>query len=90
MTALPSIHDAIASIHEPTAQFIIKTGRFDLSNRPLFFYIGHMSFWDNVDVKNRMIKMGVADEKTIFVSNHFSHNGSCVTYEEFSEIAKFL
>ena len=24
MTALPSIHDAIASIHEPTAQFIIK------------------------------------------------------------------
>ena len=49
-----------------------------------------MSFWDNVDVKNRMIKMGVADEKTIFVSNHFSHNGSCVTYEEFSEIAKFL
>ena len=61
-----------------------------MSNRPLLFYIGHMSFWDNVDVKNRMIKMGVADEKTIFVSNHFSHNGSCVTYEEFSEIAKFL
>ena len=50
-------------------------------------YVGHMSLLDNIDVKNRMIKIGVADEKTIFVSNHFSHNGSGVIYEEFSRIA---
>ena len=37
MTALPSIH-ALRAIHEPTAQFIIKTGRFEKSNRPLYFF----------------------------------------------------
>ena len=36
MTALPSIH-ALRAIHEPTAQFIIKTGRFGFPNRPIYF-----------------------------------------------------
>ena len=36
MTALPSIH-ALRAIHEPTAQFIINTGRFEKSNRPIYF-----------------------------------------------------
>jgi len=31
--------------------------------------------------------LGCADEKTIFCSNHFSHNGTNVLYEEFSEEA---
>jgi len=39
MAALPSIH-ALRAIHEPTAQFIIKTGRFEKSNRPLLFRFG--------------------------------------------------
>jgi Metal-dependent hydrolases of the beta-lactamase superfamily I len=35
----------------------------------------HMGFADNIFVKNRMREMGIADEKTIFVISHFSHNG---------------
>ncbi|MBR4979347.1 MAG: hypothetical protein IKX77_02225 [Clostridia bacterium] len=52
-------------------------------------YIGHMSLFENVGMKKRMTEMGIADEKTAFVSNHFSHNGLNVPYEEFSpEAAK--
>lgn len=50
-------------------------------------YIGHMSFYENIEVKKRMIDMGIADENTKFVSNHFSHNGTNILYEDFSETA---
>ena len=64
MTALPSIHDAIASIHEPAAQFI--TGRFEKSNRPIYickiiWYNIYIIFLKNISarfanrVKNRTI-----------------------------------
>ena len=51
-------------------------------------YIGHMNLNDNIKVKDRLIKMNCADEKTIFVCNHFSHNGKNVSYDEFEKIAK--
>ena len=50
-------------------------------------YIGHMSFEENVKVRDRMIEMGLADENTIFVSHHFSHNGTNVVYDDFVSIA---
>ncbi len=50
-------------------------------------YVGHMSLFENIEIKKKMTEMGFADEKTVFVSNHFSHNGLHVPYEEFSEIA---
>ena len=51
-------------------------------------YIGHMSLEENIEVKERMLEMGVADHNTIFVCNHFSHNGLSVLYEDFEEVAK--
>lgn len=51
-------------------------------------YIGHMGLNVNVKVKERLLKMGCANEKTIFVCNHFSHNADDVLYEEFSKIAE--
>ena len=48
---------------------------------------GHMGFPDNLKVKDILINQGSADEKTIFISHHFSHNG-LITYDEFSELAK--
>ena len=35
----------------------------------------HMGFYDDVEQKERLIKAGLADGKTIWVVNHFSHNG---------------
>lgn len=51
-------------------------------------YIGHMGLNVNVKVKERLLKMECANEKTIFVCNHFSHNADDVLYEEFSKIAE--
>ncbi len=50
-------------------------------------YIGHMGLTENVEVRRRMIDMGVADENTLFICNHFSHNGINVVYDDFVPIA---
>ena len=50
-------------------------------------YVGHMSLTENVEVRRRMLEMGIADEKTVFVCNHFSHNGTSVVYDDFVPIA---
>ncbi|MBO4979017.1 MAG: hypothetical protein J6D16_01270, partial [Clostridia bacterium] len=54
--------------------------------RPLT-YIGHMGLAENVQVRRRMMDMGLADENTVFVCNHFSHNGFDVVYDDFVPIA---
>lgn len=41
----------------------------------------HMSFYDAIEMKERMMNEHFADEKTEFVLTHFSHNGGC-THEE--------
>lgn len=50
-------------------------------------YIGHMGLTENARVRSRMIEMGIADENTVFVCNHFSHNGTNVVYDDFVPIA---
>ncbi|MBQ5973724.1 MAG: hypothetical protein IJL69_05930 [Oscillospiraceae bacterium] len=42
---------------------------------------GHMDLEACGDVKARLLSCGAADEKTVFVLNHFSHNGK-LTYDE--------
>lgn len=56
-------------------------------NVPEMNYDGHMNLNRNVKVRDRLLSMGCADEKTIFVCNHFSHNGEEVLYDTFSKIA---
>lgn len=36
---------------------------------------GHQGFPENLKVRERMLKDGIADENTIFCVTHFSHNG---------------
>ena len=50
-------------------------------------YIGHMGLDENANVRERMLEEGYADEQTLFVCNHFSHNGTHVVYDEFVPIA---
>ena len=35
----------------------------------------HMGLQDCVELRNRLLSMGAADAQTLFVLNHFSHNG---------------
>lgn len=47
----------------------------------------HMGLLDAVEQKERLLDLGLADEKTIWVVNHFSHNGGWL-HEEVSERAQ--
>ena len=57
------------------------------ANVPEMTYIGHMNLNDNIKVKERLIQLGCADEQSIFVCNHFSHNGLDVSYDTFQALA---
>ncbi|KFF30939.1 MBL fold metallo-hydrolase [Bifidobacterium bombi] len=46
----------------------------------------HMRFIDDLKVRDRLVNMGLADSSTIFVANHFSHNG-LATYEQMQAAA---
>ena len=46
----------------------------------------HMGFADASEQKDILLQRGLADEKTIFVVNHFSHNGGWL-HEEISQAA---
>ncbi|MBQ8510926.1 MAG: hypothetical protein IJ493_13575 [Clostridia bacterium] len=50
-------------------------------------YVGHMGLAENVQVKEKMLELGLADDKTIFICNHFSHNGTHAAYDDFVPIA---
>ena len=47
----------------------------------------HKHFGHNVECRNRMLEMGIADENTKFISTHFSHNGLHGCYDDFLKIA---
>ncbi len=47
---------------------------------------GHMGFYTNIKVKDRLIDRGAADENTKFVITHFSHNGTLM-HDEFENLA---
>lgn len=50
-------------------------------------YIGHLSLDRCIKLRKELMEIGVANDKTIFVLNHFSHNGKNVVYDEFVKIA---
>ncbi len=50
-------------------------------------YVGHMDLWRCAALREKLKEMGVADDHTVFVLNHFSHNGTDVLYDDFKEIA---
>lgn len=69
----------------------IKGRYFDIVSLDCTFMLraegtNHMGLPDNIEVKNRLISMGAANDKTIFIVNHFSHNLGCL-HEEMVEQA---
>ncbi len=48
---------------------------------------GHMGLSTNAEVKERLIAIGCADQKTVFCVHHFSHNGLFI-YDEIVPVAK--
>ena len=60
-----------------------ETGRAVDNNR----HTNHMNFVTCCSVRERLKEIGVVDDDTIFVLNHFSHNGQYI-YDELVEVAK--
>ena len=48
-------------------------------------HLGHMGAEDDLRVKEELTRLGAADGKTVFVANHFSHNG-LAPYEEMQRL----
>lgn len=50
-------------------------------------YPGHLDLWRCIAVRDKLLAIGAADKATVFVLNHFSHNGIDSVYEDFSKTA---
>lgn len=50
-------------------------------------YVGHLSLARCIELRKTLLEIGAADEHTVFILNHFSHNGKNVVYDEFVKIA---
>lgn len=83
-----------------TGVFLDETWAYLEDKRPYYSFISldctagntevdydcHMNLREDAEVKERLIQMGCADEKTIFYVHHFSHNGGAV-YDDFAPMA---
>lgn len=49
---------------------------------------GHMNLRQCIQTRHQLLSIGAADEHTIFVLNHFSHNGENTLYDDLSPIAE--
>ena len=80
---------------EKTWSLLKEEGRFDLLSLDCAGCLGlggdwvdgHMSFGTNLKTIDRMKELGIVDKNTVFVVNHFSHNGG-QTYDEMLEEAQ--
>ncbi len=59
----------------------------DCTFGPLSHEDGHMGFPQNRQIRERMLREGMAGEKTVFVSTHYSHNG-LADYDEMVRLAQ--
>lgn len=75
----PAVMDVLRDTH-------LDLISLDCTNASLHFdYIGHMGAEDVLRQKQALLDIGAADEHTIFVANHFSHNG-CIPHEELEQL----
>lgn len=86
-------HDTGYYFDEVWAYFKEKKLHLDLvsmdcteANR-IIGYDAHANVERDALIRTRLLEDGVADDKTVFVMNHFSHNGGDVSYDTFLPIA---
>jgi len=83
-------HDTGVFLPETLA--FLKGKRFDAVSLDCTFGTvnwehGHMGFPQNLQMRQWILQNGCADEKTVFVSNHFSHNGTAI-YDRMAELTQ--
>lgn len=81
---------------EETWDYIARSGlRFDLVSMDCtegamedIPYRAHMCLGRNRLFKQKLLALGAADDRTVFVSNHFSHNGKDACYDDYAPQAE--
>lgn len=76
----PETMEAIAGAGIDLISLDCTNGRLDLD------YIGHMGIKNNIDLREKLLACGAARPDTVFVANHFSHNG-LLPYGEMCDMA---
>jgi phosphoribosyl 1,2-cyclic phosphate phosphodiesterase len=64
----------------------LRGKRFDIVSMDCTSIVGevystHMNLNQNILLRERLLQMGSADERTVFVATHFSHNGLLMQHE---------
>lgn len=88
-------HDT-GPFYDETWESLKKSGiKFDLVSMDCtagaqmdYDYHKHMCLGWDIECRQKMYDLGLADEHTIFVLNHYSHNGLNTVYDDFKEIAE--
>ncbi len=50
-------------------------------------FLGHMNLERCINMRKKLMDIGLTDDNTRFILNHFSHNGTDVVYDDFVKIA---
>ena len=75
---------ALAQLRQP-----MKLVSLDCTEGTLpLHYVGHMNVARCAEFRNMLLSAGAADEHTVFVLNHFSHNGENTVYDDLVPIAQ--
>ena len=92
-SALLYAHDT-GIFPEETVEYLkncgVKFGLVSLdctAGTTLIDYDSHMNIPRNLETKDMLLNLGVADENTKFFVNHFSHNGENTLYEDMERVA---
>lgn len=79
---------------EETLEYLSGVGHIDFASldctggaNERLSYDSHMCLGFAKQTREKLAEMHLTDEKTVFVLNHFSHNGRNAVYDDFSKIA---
>lgn len=82
--------ESIAALRAVTKEKPLQLVSLDCTeaNNAVVPYVGHLNIAMGADLRQAFLDDGIADENTVFILNHFSHNAKDVVYDDFVTIAK--
>ena len=82
--------ESIAALRAVTKEKPLQLVSLDCTeaNNAVVPYVGHLNIAMGADLRQAFLDDGIADENTVFILNHFSHNAKDVVYDNFVTIAK--
>ena len=82
--------ESIAALRAVTKEKPLQLVSLDCTeaNNAVVPYVGHLNIAMGADLRQAFLDDGIADENTVFILNHFSHNAKDVVYDNFVTIAE--